>query len=567
MQSYCFAQNLDSGLVGYWPFNGNAKDMSGNGNDGVVLGTPIFVNGSNGFGIKLGGFDHPDWVKIDNSSSLSFNKNFSFSGWFRIESDISMANNKLRTNYGYMVIMGKSGDQNGLSVFLYGNSTNKNWDIVVENGRTYSGKTYHEGLLGHTNIGLNDWHFFSVTVSNEEVKLYLDCKLLADTTITKFNLNPIMTTQPIFIGINQDQEWYPFNGTLDEIRVYNRVTSEQEISLLYNGIDFLNYEVTNLPSKIVLNSCQTDTLITFMINNKSNFKLPVTCNFKNGNCFTIQNNDITIDSNSINTFKIKYSSKELNHCIDTLYISMNCNLLKKYQIVSLVNIVESTISSIDTITNVGTENFHIPIKAKLNCQQILADNLSFKAKIKFNASTFLPTGLTKGQILNDSIDKDFFRSLTIQCDSVNISEKDSILTELIGTVLLGDSIIPIEITDFKWNNSSIEIDTIINGSLRTKICAFPIRRIQFFTPTSFSIHPNPSNSNEIEIKFEGDEEGLHTLNFYNIQGIKIDSKEWLNAKNSKRDFKFDLKDYQNGVYYVVLKSPWNVISKPMMVVK
>jgi hypothetical protein len=30
-----------NGLVGYWPFNGNANDVSGNGNNGVVSGATL----------------------------------------------------------------------------------------------------------------------------------------------------------------------------------------------------------------------------------------------------------------------------------------------------------------------------------------------------------------------------------------------------------------------------------------------------------------------------------------------------------------------------------------------
>ena len=33
--------NLDSGLVAYYPFNGNANDESGNGNDGTVNGATL----------------------------------------------------------------------------------------------------------------------------------------------------------------------------------------------------------------------------------------------------------------------------------------------------------------------------------------------------------------------------------------------------------------------------------------------------------------------------------------------------------------------------------------------
>jgi len=34
-------ENLDSGLIGYWPFNGDANDESGNGNHGVINGATL----------------------------------------------------------------------------------------------------------------------------------------------------------------------------------------------------------------------------------------------------------------------------------------------------------------------------------------------------------------------------------------------------------------------------------------------------------------------------------------------------------------------------------------------
>ena len=42
-----------------------------------------------------------------------------------------------------------------------------------------------------------------------------------------------MADQPVHIGIGQDAAWYPFNGMLDEIRIYNRALSEAEIQELY----------------------------------------------------------------------------------------------------------------------------------------------------------------------------------------------------------------------------------------------------------------------------------------------------------------------------------------------
>jgi hypothetical protein len=43
--SFASAQvNLDSGLVAYYPFNGNANDESGNGNNGTVNGAALTID-------------------------------------------------------------------------------------------------------------------------------------------------------------------------------------------------------------------------------------------------------------------------------------------------------------------------------------------------------------------------------------------------------------------------------------------------------------------------------------------------------------------------------------------
>ena len=449
MQSVCLSQNLDSGLVVYYPFNGNANDESENGNHGIVHGATLTFDRC---GNPNSAYFFDGKSKISTQPFPWLTNQFSIVGWIKVD-DI----NPSQTG-GWIPLICR-GEQSHLIDNSFG--------LQFSNGKGYVaglyGSDWEKALSSYELIFSSKWSFVVATFDSFNIKYYSNGKLINNNQINK-KINGLNEVLVIGRDMPISDEW--LFGSLDDICIYNRVLTEQEVLMLYN-----------MPA------------------------------------------------------------------------------------------IRATIKIIDTIANVGTENFHIPIKVKFNCQNILAENHSFTAKMQFNASTFLPTGVTKGKILNDSIDKDYFRNLTIVCDDVNISDSDSILTEIIGTVLLGDSLTPIEIIDFKWNNSNIEIDTIINGSLETKVCAFPIRRIQLFTPTSFSIQPNPANSGEIEIKFEGDEEGLHTLNIYNIQGIKLETEEWQNAKNGKRDFKFDLKDYTNGVYYVVLKSPWNVMSKPMMVIE
>ena len=52
--------------------------------------------------------------------------------------------------------------------------------------------------------------------------------------LSDFNINPQMSSSEFRIGINEYRQWYPFNGLLDDVRVYNRALNDQEIQTLYN---------------------------------------------------------------------------------------------------------------------------------------------------------------------------------------------------------------------------------------------------------------------------------------------------------------------------------------------
>ena len=77
-----YAQTVPSyvptnGLVGWWPFNGNANDESGNGNNGAVNGATLsadrFGNANQAYG-----FDGNDWIEMSIPQTIEF----SVSVWF-----------------------------------------------------------------------------------------------------------------------------------------------------------------------------------------------------------------------------------------------------------------------------------------------------------------------------------------------------------------------------------------------------------------------------------------------------------------------------------------------------
>jgi hypothetical protein len=76
------------GLVGWWPFNGNANDESGNGNDGVVNGATLTEDrfGNVDAAYSFDGVD--DFIQVANDTLLNFgvNPSFSISLWYKISS-------------------------------------------------------------------------------------------------------------------------------------------------------------------------------------------------------------------------------------------------------------------------------------------------------------------------------------------------------------------------------------------------------------------------------------------------------------------------------------------------
>ena len=88
-----------NGLIGYWPFNGNANDESGNGNDGTVNGATLtadrFGNANSAYTFGLG-----NYIQVPYISALDNLNDFTISLWVKI------AGLNSNTNCG-LVNMGK----------------------------------------------------------------------------------------------------------------------------------------------------------------------------------------------------------------------------------------------------------------------------------------------------------------------------------------------------------------------------------------------------------------------------------------------------------------------------
>jgi hypothetical protein len=226
-----------NGLVGWWPFNGNANDESGNGNNGTVNGATLTVDrfGNANKAYSFNGVSNEIVVPHDvtlNSLPISI------SLWFR--TSISQANKMLVNKF---VCQSQNGysfrlNNNKPSAFYFSNGQSNNYlslDAVSTNFQSLNDDIWHNGIL---------------IVESDSSKLYIDGNLIhsdaviGSLTVTNTNTDLRFGNYPQ--GVCTGPQNFYYSGLIDDIGIWNRALSQQEISDLYNGnICYQNITVTD----------------------------------------------------------------------------------------------------------------------------------------------------------------------------------------------------------------------------------------------------------------------------------------------------------------------------------
>jgi hypothetical protein len=225
------AQNLPSyvpadGIVGWWPFNGNANDESGNGNNGTVNGATL-SDDRNGIANSSYYFNgQTDFISVPDAN-IMLPSNISLSSWVKIPSNY-MGNNGVgrivRSRfYGYT-----------LSFILSSNSIN------FEIWTNASNST----LLTTQNVITNDdvWHNIVGTFNGNEIKLYFDGLLIG--SLPTPNSNILYSSDGLVMfgrdGNNPSPLTALYQGWIDDIGIWNRALTQEEITALFNATNCSN---------------------------------------------------------------------------------------------------------------------------------------------------------------------------------------------------------------------------------------------------------------------------------------------------------------------------------------
>jgi flagellar hook assembly protein FlgD len=210
--------SLNDGLVAWYPFNGNANDESGNGNNGTVYGVNLTTDRFS-YADKAYHFNSSerDFIKLPNNVITSNVEEFSVSAWYYDTS--------VDPNYqGRSIIHGSGEAEYGLSTF---NNTGQ-FKVKLQQDSQWHGVV--DGKPRR-----NIWtHIVGVYVKGGQVKLYINGNLFGQVSVPSSNLFTINNLYTAIGVIDASwNQWQFWDGDIDDIKIYNRAINDKEVFALY----------------------------------------------------------------------------------------------------------------------------------------------------------------------------------------------------------------------------------------------------------------------------------------------------------------------------------------------
>jgi hypothetical protein len=203
-------------LVAHYPFDGNAQDRTGNGNDGEVHSAVLTVDrfGNPNSAYSFSGTS--SYIKIVDGLPFDFRNSFSVAFWL-ISTSMS----------GPLVLFSKSHFANSESSWLIFQGAG-NYDYIYFAYQQSASNTRFQS--GTTDFEINRWYHYSVTKENKNICIYVNGWVVFTGSSSSAELKR-NGNLPLFIGGVDSVNSY-FIGGLDDIFIFNRTLSAAEVLTL-----------------------------------------------------------------------------------------------------------------------------------------------------------------------------------------------------------------------------------------------------------------------------------------------------------------------------------------------
>ena len=216
-----------NGLVGWWPFNGNANDESGNGNHGTVNGAAYTTDRLGNTNAASSFYGANDYIEIPTTSGQFDSQEYTISFWLRTSSQSSpLGGNNINPAILSRLNIGGPNANPPTSVDNF---------VIYEigGGLLLNTNNVGDGGIGFNSISNNIWHNIIFTKnSSGAITTYFNGAYYANQNNTgtfSFQIYPIR------IGRSRHTYWKDYTGEFDDLGFWNRALTPAEVQALYSA--------------------------------------------------------------------------------------------------------------------------------------------------------------------------------------------------------------------------------------------------------------------------------------------------------------------------------------------
>ena len=225
--------DLTEGLVGYYPFNGNANDASGNGNNGTVSGATLTANKDGDVNSAYSFDGDQDIITIPNNDQINTSQ-ITISAMIRPTRYTALEQDQGDNQQVIVSNAPQDGWGSGFEFKTFG-ETDNNGNQYLSLGVTGTVNGNFSSQTDNIGMSLNQWSHVVYTHDDNNIKFYLNGQLVLseDSPGTNFyNQNPIS------IG-SRPSIRHVFSGGIDDVGIWNKILTAEEIEYLYSNPNFL----------------------------------------------------------------------------------------------------------------------------------------------------------------------------------------------------------------------------------------------------------------------------------------------------------------------------------------
>lgn len=208
---------VEKNLIAYWPFDeGKGKitrDLSGNGYTGEIVNTQWTKDAIRGSALRFNGKDSYVLIEIDeDDKNFDLTEVITIEAWIKLDSDANP--NKINE------IINRSRDRGPGFRLFYG------WrSIYFRTGEGYDAPIWE---IKTRFLQKNEWHHIVATFDGKFYRMYIDGEL-RDEREDNRHITLAERGTPITIGAYMGRDTYVFKGIIDEVKIWKRALTEDEI--------------------------------------------------------------------------------------------------------------------------------------------------------------------------------------------------------------------------------------------------------------------------------------------------------------------------------------------------